>query len=121
MLLVRLYLLKVLQDKILPVWIEERCGLLLDVYKRQVLHLCEQFFHTCRVPADAAYLLDDELLVVQNEVHIGLFAGGEVQLYGCLHFGEQGSVVAASGRSIYFASNVEAMHTQCIIETFQYT
>ena len=86
-----------------------------------VLHLCKLFFHTCRVPADAAYLLDDELFVVQNEVHIGLFARGEVQFYGCLHFGEQGSVVAASGRSIYFASNVEAMHTQCIIETFQYT
>ena len=85
-----------------------------------VLHLCKLLFYACRVPADSAYLLDDELLVVQDEVHIGLFARGEVQLYGCLHFGEQGSVVAAFGRSIYFAGNVETMYTQCIIEAFQY-
>ena len=39
MLLVRLYLLKVLQDKILPVWIEERCGLLLRILMKCRNHL----------------------------------------------------------------------------------
>lgn len=39
MLLVKLYLLKVLQDKILPVWIEERCGLLLRILMKCRNHL----------------------------------------------------------------------------------